>query len=40
MANERHNEMFDALLKGDPESIRASVRADIEAAYSVLVDLL
>lgn len=40
MANERHNEMFDALCKGDPESIRASVRADIEAAYSVLVDLL
>jgi len=40
MANERHNEMFDALCKRDPESIRLSVRADIEAAYGVLVDLL
>jgi len=40
MANQRHNEMFSALQQRDADAVRASIRADIEAAYQVLIGLL
>lgn len=39
-ANERHREMFQALQQRDAKTMRASVQADIEAAYQVLTGLL
>lgn len=39
-ANERHREMYRALQQRDADTIRASTRADIEAAYQVLIGLL
>jgi DNA-binding GntR family transcriptional regulator len=39
-ANQRHNEMFEALTKRDANSIRASIRADMDAAYETLLGLL
>ncbi len=39
-ANQRHNEMFEALTRRDATSVRASIRADIDAAYEILLDLL
>lgn len=39
-ANERHKEMFQALQQRDAKTMRASVQADIEAAYQVLTALL
>ncbi|MER9296272.1 FCD domain-containing protein [Mesorhizobium sp. M0621] len=39
-ANEHHQQMFAALRNRDAEAVRAAVRADIDAAFDVLVDLL
>ena len=39
-ANEHHQAMFAALRDRDAEAVRIAVRADIDAAFDVLVDLL
>ena len=39
-ANEHHQEMYAALRDRDAEAVRAAVRADIDAAFAVLVGLL
>lgn len=39
-ANEHHQEMVAALGNGDVASVKAAVRADIDAAYHVLLGLL
>jgi DNA-binding GntR family transcriptional regulator len=39
-ANEHHQEMFAALRDRNAKAVRAAVRADIDAAFDVLVDLL
>ncbi len=39
-ANQRHKEMFEALTRRDTKTIRASIKADIDAAYEILLNLL
>ena len=39
-ANQHHQEMFAALRNRDAEAVRQAIRADIDAAFDVLVDLL
>lgn len=39
-ANEHHQEMFAALCDHDGDAVKAAVRADIDAAFNVLVGLL
>lgn len=39
-ANQQHNEMFEALTRRDSKTIRTSIKADIDAAYKILLDLL
>jgi DNA-binding GntR family transcriptional regulator len=39
-ANEHHQEMFAALRDRDAEAVRAAVRADIDAAFNVLINPL
>ncbi|WP_245511692.1 MULTISPECIES: FCD domain-containing protein [unclassified Mesorhizobium] len=39
-ANQHHQEMFAALCDRDGDAVKAAVRADIDAAFNVLVGLL
>lgn len=39
-ANEHHQQMLKALKNHEPEAVRTALRADIEAAYHVLIELV
>ncbi|TIX45464.1 MAG: GntR family transcriptional regulator, partial [Mesorhizobium sp.] len=39
-ANQHHQQMFAALRDRNAEAVRAAVRADIDAAFTVLIKLL
>jgi len=40
VSNKEHENMIEALVAGDKDALRASVRRDIDLAYEILLELV